>query len=475
MRRREASKPIRLALEQGLIGEGVSVFDYGCGHGADVRHLRACGVECAGWDPVHEASTPLAEADVVNLGYVVNVIESANERAETLCRAWALARRLLVVSGRLVHEQGRLSSGSNCEDGLLTARGTFQKFFDQNELRSWIEQTLAAEAVAAAPGIFFVFRSPIERETFIASRCRRRAAVPALRRSETLYRDHVALLAPLLAFMEDRGRPPRDGELADEEELRSTFGSVRRAVSVLRRVFGDDRWNDIAMDRREDLLVYLALKRFGGRQRATDLPVILRNDVRFHFGSYSRACGDADQLLYSVGNRELLEATMTASSLGKLTPGALYVHADYISALDPVLRVYEGCARALIGDLPDANILKLSREKFQVSYLTYPKFDSDPHPRLHHSVVVRMRDLAVKYRFFDESPNPPVLHRKETFLAPTDTRYEKFHRLTDQEDRRGLLDAPNDIGTLEGWSARLRAHGVRLSGHRVTRVRSAPP
>ena len=37
-------------------------------------------------------------ADVVNLGYVINVIEDPVERAETLRNAWALCRRVMVVS-----------------------------------------------------------------------------------------------------------------------------------------------------------------------------------------------------------------------------------------------------------------------------------------------------------------------------------------------------------------------------------------
>jgi hypothetical protein len=34
------------------------------------------------------------------------------------------------------------------------------------------------------------------------------------------------------------------------------------------------------------------------------------------------------------------------SAVGKLLPNALYVHRTALEALDPLLRVYEGCARA---------------------------------------------------------------------------------------------------------------------------------
>jgi len=34
------------------------------------------------------------------------------------------------------------------------------------------------------------------------------------------------------------------------------------------------------------------------------------------------------------------------STIGKLLPNALYVHRDALDSLEPLLRVYEGCARA---------------------------------------------------------------------------------------------------------------------------------
>src|SRR5689334_3601074 len=90
------SKPIRQALIDGVITPETTVFDYGCGRGSDVRRLCAEGNSATGWDPQHAADTPLTQAQIVNLGYVVNVIERAAERREALVRAWSLAERVLI-------------------------------------------------------------------------------------------------------------------------------------------------------------------------------------------------------------------------------------------------------------------------------------------------------------------------------------------------------------------------------------------
>src|SRR5262249_9334858 len=137
----ELSRPVRLALDDGLITEKSRVFDYGCGLGGDVHRLRDRGIKCWGWDPVHAPRERLRSADVVNLGYVANVIERADERSAALRGAWKLAERVLVVAARLTID-ARGDQLAAFADGHVTRLGTFQKYFDQTELRTWIDHSL---------------------------------------------------------------------------------------------------------------------------------------------------------------------------------------------------------------------------------------------------------------------------------------------------------------------------------------------
>ena len=73
-------------------------------------------------------------ADVVNLAYVVNVIESDAERRDALSGAWGLIERTLIVTARLKFQE----LGQDLRpfaDGYLTTRGTFERFYDHSELR----------------------------------------------------------------------------------------------------------------------------------------------------------------------------------------------------------------------------------------------------------------------------------------------------------------------------------------------------
>ena len=62
---------------------------------------------------MHAPSGNRRAADVVNLGYVLNVIEDPAERQETLASAWSLARRLLVVSA-LIGDSASDHRGQRC-------------------------------------------------------------------------------------------------------------------------------------------------------------------------------------------------------------------------------------------------------------------------------------------------------------------------------------------------------------------------
>lgn len=467
--RRDLSRPLRVAFADGVLSSGKSVFDYGCGIGDDLRRLRARGFQAEGWDPVHRPKEGLRPSSVVNLGYVVNVIENPAERADTLRKAWDLAGDVLIVSARLSGEGRILSDADDFADGCLTSRGTFQKFFDQHELRNWIDQTLHVSSVPAAPGIFYVFRTEEARSAFLASRWRRRIAVPRLTRSAQLYQQHEQLLQPLLNFLTERGRLPVEGELPGERAICDIFGSLRRTFQVIVNATDAEPWERIARERAQDLLIWLALSRFDGRPPLSRLPVDLQRDVKGFFRSYGEACSEADDLLFSIGEPGVVETACQISQTGKLTPTALYVHESALGSLSPILRLFEGCARGYVGRVEGANIIKLHRQAPKVSYLAYPDFEHDPHPALAYSLTVHFQTFKVNGRDYRSYRNPPILHRKETFLTPDHPLASRFARLTNIEEQKGLYEDPSRIGTRGGWNEVLAEKALYFRGHRLLR------
>ena len=136
------SAPVQTLARYGFLDGHYRVFDYGCGRGDDLRGLAENGLEAAGWDPFYAPDRPIGSADIVNLGFVINVIEDPDERLTALTRAWSLAERLLVVSVMLANQNA--VQGERFRDGVLTRRGTFQKYFTQAEIRGYLTAALDA-------------------------------------------------------------------------------------------------------------------------------------------------------------------------------------------------------------------------------------------------------------------------------------------------------------------------------------------
>ena len=315
-----------------------------------------------------------------------------------------------------------------------------------------------------------MFRDDAAAQRFLASRVytyRPRVTIDP----QVQYEANQVALEPLFAFMRDHARAPRPSELPADalKTIHEAMGSLGRAQRLIRQVTEDSYWDEVTVQRRAELLTYVALSRFGRRPRFSQLDESLGRDIRTLFGTYAEACVQADRLLLACGDQAMLYVNARSSKVGKQTPSALYVHRSAMAEIPPVLQVYEGCARVLAGTVDQANMIKLSVTEPQVSYLTYPDFDRDPHPTLRSAITVNLRKLTVDWRDYSRSENPPLLHRKEEFLGVDDPRRPLYERLTRSEMRAGLYENPERIGTLKGWQATLAAAGVALRGHRLVR------
>lgn len=458
--RSRLSMPARVALDDHIITSDTAVLDYGCGRGDDVRHLDTLGIAVRGWDPHYRPDPAPAQADVVLLTYVLNIIEDIDERKATLLTALGLARRCLVASTRMRWEESSVR-GDDHNDGVLTSRGTFQALHRPEEFRLWTRMITSVRPVSPCPEVVYLFTDTAAQTDHIHRRYRK--ATPA---------DDPGLdpLQRLASHLRSFGRPPRPYESPElAKQLEATYGTIHRATLAAGHLVSQDTVATVARRRKNDLIVALAMDTFYGRPRLNQLPPSTVADIRAFFGNYRTACTTAERLLLAAGRPELIKRAVTSSRTGKLTPTALYVHVSALDHLVPLLRVYEACARIVAGTPEEANLIKLHHDQPAVSYLTYPNFDVDPHPRLATSLFVHIGNQNTRWSDYRRSNNRPLLHRKEEFVTPDHPDACKWRRLTAREAAHGLYDDPSRIGTEEGWSHRLASQGVGLQGHRLIR------
>lgn len=175
--RTSLSAPVQLLSRLGLLAPGKTFFDYGCGRGGDVAALSNEGYDAKGWDPHYLPDAPIVRADIVNLGFVVNVIEDPAERIEALTRAFALAGTAMAVGVMLY---GGEIPGKPFRDGFLTSRNTFQKYFSQGEFKDYLEHVLQKTPFMVGPGVAFVFKDSDAEQRFTAGRYRSRGVAARL-------------------------------------------------------------------------------------------------------------------------------------------------------------------------------------------------------------------------------------------------------------------------------------------------------
>lgn len=475
--RPDLSKPVRLALEAGLFNEDTTFFDYGCGHGEDIKRISDRGFTSNGWDPYYRTQSDRTSAEIVNLGYIINVIESQIERREALIKAWELTQKVLIVAAQvLIGDAGKGQIAYS--DGVVSSRNTFQKYYEQEELKLYIDQVLGVDSVPVALGIYFVFRDEMQAQSFRASRFRSRATTPRIRLVSKRFEDYRELLNPLMDFFTERGRLPVGEELPNFEPLLTEFGTVRRAFNLIVSATNQDEWDAIADKRRQDILVFLALSNFDNpykRLKLSQLPTQCQTDIKSLFGSYQGASTTADLMLFNLGREGFIATCCRNSRIGGLDDQALYVHISGLEHLDTMLRLYEGCASRTIGRMDGATLIKFHLHKPKISYLFYPDFDRDPHPKMQASMQIDLRDLQVRYRDYHNSNNPPVLHCKDAYIFPDYPQYEKFAKLTKQEESWGLLENMRDISLWQGWQQKLKEYCAELQGHRLVWIKDADP
>jgi DNA phosphorothioation-associated putative methyltransferase len=394
----------------------------------------------------------------VTLTYVINVIEDPAEREAVLRDAWSLAEHCLVVSSRLAWERKQVT-GTAVSDGTLTRRNTFQRLYSPAELRSIVESVAAVRAISPVPGMVYAFRHDNDRLAYLA----RRASPDQVWQEGT---DAQSAIAAVVDFLERRGRTPMVEETPEVllPLLRNVTG--RQLAKLATEAADPDRVSEGRRKSILNVLLLLGIEVFNGRSPLQSLPLPVQADIRAFFDSYRDACRRADRLLLKLRDNAYLRNVMR-NSVGKMTPTDIYVHRRAAEHMPVLLKLYEHCGAVAVGRPVDWDLVKLAHEGRSVSWLGYPDFDRDPHPRLAWSYSVDMRTLEGSYRSYIDSVNRPLLHRKHEFLSPDDPDASKYRRLTNHEIRAGLYQRPHLIGNERGWEAALHIAGVQLRGHRL--------
>lgn len=410
--RHQLSQPVNLLARHNYLNGEYSIFDFGCGKGDDVRELEAHGLNVNKWDPVSYPEEEKIKSDIVNLGFVINVIEDKVERTGTLKEAWSLSNKILVVSVMIAGD-AMINQFAPYKDGVLTKINTFQKYYSQSEVRYYIESTLEENAIPVGQGILYIFKDKIEEQSFLVERqyISRNWQQKTIRELQTqpkaikksVIEKNIELFSDYWEITLNLGRIPANNEFEFSDQIRKISGSHMKAHNALINFFGGKVFEEATNKRRDDLLVYFSLSLFDKRRPQTQMPERLKRDIKVFFNSYPDVVEEATETLYSVSNNDVIEEACQSAyeilGCGLMEEGHSYTfHKKYIGDCPKELRIYIGCATQLYGDLDDIQLIKAHITSGKVSLMGYDNWNKK-EPLLLERIKIKLREQDVD--FFD--------------------------------------------------------------------------
>ncbi|MGR5468684.1 DNA phosphorothioation-associated putative methyltransferase [Vibrio astriarenae] len=479
--RHELSAPMKSLVKHGYLEGSHSIFDYGCGRGDDLRELEAHGLDAVGWDPNFRPDSDKISSDIVNIGFVLNVIEDQDERLEALMGAWELANKFLVVSVMLANEN-YIAQFKPYKDGVITSRNTFQKYYAQSEIKAYIERTLQEEAITVAPGIFYVFKDKVEEQLYLQSKYKRHhkwqqltspEPVESKDKAKLLITQHQELFDAFWNRCLELGRVPANDEFEKSEQVRELIGSHKKVFTLLQEMFDTEAFAQAERAKKEDLLLYFTMGLFEKRKPYTQQPESLKRDIKALFTDYKTALNLAQELLFAIADNALINEqcikankSLPASLLNE--GHSLIFHRDFIDELPLLLRVYVGAALQMYGELDDEiNLIKIHTTSGKLTLTAYDDFEKSV-PFLVERVKIKMAEQEIDFfDYVDENRRPPLIN-KHKIISKAHKTFNK-QRLFDNKVAALLdHDPDSDVIYYHGeWKALLESVNISIKGFQI--------
>jgi len=459
------SAPIQLLISHGLISESMDLFDYGCGRGDDLKRLKEVGFKCSGWDPHFANKSPLLPADIVNLGFVVNVIEDPAERVEAIQKSYSLARTALVVSVML-HSKDR--PGKPYRDGFITSRNTFQKYFSQDEFKVYLQNILNDEPIMIGPGIAIIFSDKEKEQRFLFSRYRssniaRRlvsarlgptepriqkkslSKISKVSNAERLFEEMKPRFESLWNQTLDLGRFPEPFEIPDFDSLQEKI-SLSRAKRLISTRFDQKLLNKAAETRSNEIKLFFLARQFAKKSAFKELDLQLKTDIKHFFGDYKTANREAVKLLLDSANQDEIRSACEAAAadgLGFLEENShsLQIHIKLVERLPVVLRAYVACGLILWDNISDFQLLKIHVQSGKLTLLQYADFDTHAVPLLIKRIKINIPKLDYDVFEYESTTFPPTpLFFKSRYMNEELDRFAEQVEFDEKLEATGVLD-----------------------------------
>ena len=428
IKRKSLSSCMGALLDTSLISLDTEIFDFGCGRGDDIAILAHNKFEnVSGWDPHYAPDNPFPQfSDYVTLSFVLNVIEEPQERREVFKKAYSMARTALVFSVLLEHQADlRLLKPMN--DGFVSSKNTFQKYYDHAEIMALVSEQLNERAIKLAPGVYIVFKDKdLEQEYLFKRQLGLLVDTPSQAAIDKVETYVASLVDKVRDQIMSFGRMPMLSELPNEltSQLSKAAVPYTRLSRLALSQVAIAELKTVGEVFASEILVFLAINMFQRRVKYGSLPEKLQNDVKVHFGSLKNAEDAAEKLLFSLSDTGALVFSAVGAEkdkLGRLVGNKFCFHYRNLSKLPVDLRLFAKIGERLHRPVIETEIIQLHLDTKKMSYLNVNDFDETPLPRIASREIVKFSSQEVSKFSHEERNDVRILYLKSMYMDQSDT------------------------------------------------------
>ena len=307
--------------------------------------------------------------------------------------------------------------------------------------------------IAAAPGIFFIFKDEKTEQDYLLKRqlgiirdydperlITKRAEKAAKEQAtlEEKQRKQAESLARLkeaerlaktvakhtLAF----ARKPELDELPKyfQMQLQESGLTYRKVFSAASQLFTEEDLREAIQIKKEKLLLFFAMYFFSGRPKYKQLSASLQKDIRLHFGAMTSIEKEAKDFLFSLGDDDLLQAdcaSVVSNNLGYMDDDKLIFKAK-TEKLPLRLRGVLSVSNRISGEIENTDIVKIHLGSKKVTYLGVDDFKNSPLPRITKRTVVDLRVNSVFTVSHDDKGRVRIFYLKSRLMDESDKNFE---------------------------------------------------
>ena len=156
------------------------------------------------------------------------------------------------------------------------------------------------------------------------------------------------------------------------QQLEKSGISYRRIFSTASQLITEEDLQKAVLLKKEQLSLFFAMYLFSTRPKYRSLNNGLQKDIKLHFGSMKELEAKAKDLLYSLGENELIYSDIQKAvddRLGYSDGDKFTFNARNLNKIPLRLRGIMSVAERLSGKIDDVDLIKIHIETKKVSYL----------------------------------------------------------------------------------------------------------